>query len=819
VRYDAAEKRLVADPAGWWLINFPLDRIAGLEGKGADEISHLLFGTSRSDVRNWYLKTPGPAPAEPPKPTGPAPIRPSGSVTYTVSGANPFANDESPGTAEQPLRTIGAALERAKPGDVVRVEPGVYREVLEFDVPGTPGAPIRVEGQRDAKGRMPVIDGNDPFPAGAWKPVAGMPGVYRAELFTGIPGLVSTDDTPLHEASWAAELEPGEFCLNRASYEFLDSKAVPRLAEDGGAGWRRIEANEKGMLILGEPGNPARYFLSTWVWVEPKGREEGVVWDPRFPEPISGKLACKGPFRAFRQTGTGSGTQVNKYRMWVDGQALPSAWVPGQPRPHHNYGKDDLWHDFVLKEGWNHLVFEFDTSAKPEAERVFRFGVPKGIKGYVCSATRPQDGKRPDAKAETTDHVSEGSLLGPLPATADGGVYVRLPGNADPNQARLSLSKRTRLATLDVPFVELAGFEFRYGAYFQQRPQVMVSAPGCVVEGCLLRDSEVRGITVDLTGMDQTAAPVQIRNNWVLNPGGVGIGASGSSNKLTPENQDGVAPGRGRLICEYNLVSNNNCHGYARFWESGGFKMFRLTGAVLRNNTFIGGDGPAIWLDWEHYGNRVEGNVSLNGTAFGQGVEASPGPNLIANNLCVNLKTGGVWFRHGVLAWSSHAVWAIHNTVDGRWNDTPAWNGKTGAGGIYLHEGNANRGTRWGAVPKQQAILNNLVVGVDQDDVMRRWGWNDKTPAAGNHNDTRKAPWSIFRSPESLDYRLLPTHPDLAGDNQELVDMVKHDFHGLLRFPDLPRVAGAFRVDPPASAEAKALVEVELSNGTMRRLY
>jgi hypothetical protein len=701
----------------------------------------------------------------------------------------------------------------------VRVLPSIYRETLEFDVAGTADAPIRLEGQR-ANGKMPIIEGNDLFPPQSWQPVAGLDGVFRADLFTGVLGPVCVDGKPLDEASWPQDLEPGQFCLNRASREFTAGVGSLRLPKEGkeqyGTAWRRIQADDKGMFTLGEPGKPERYFLSSWVWVAPKERKDGVVWDPRFPEPITGKLACKGPFRAFRQTGTGLGAQVNKYRMWVNLSPLPSAWIPGQPRAHHNYGKQDTWQDFALKEGWNHLLFEFDTSHRPKDARTFRFGVPKGIKGYVCSASKPED----QAKAEgtSTDFLSEALVLGPLPATADRGVYVRLTGDTDPNTEQMSLAKRTRLATIDVPFVQVAGFEFRNGAYFQQRAQLVVSQPGCLVEGCVFRDSEVRGITVDLTGMNQEDAPIVIRNNWVLNPGGVGIGASGSSKELTPENQDGLAPGRGRLICEYNLVSNNR-NGYPRFWESGGFKMFRLTGAVLRNNTFIGGDGPAIWLDWEHYGNRIEGNVSMDGTAFCVGIEASAGPNLIANNLAVNLKTGGVWFRHGVLAWSSHAVWAIHNTIDGRWNGTPAWNGKTGAGGIYLHEGNPDRHTRWGAVPKQQAILNNLIVGVDEGDVIRRWGWNPKTPEAGNYHDTRKTPWAIFRSPGALDYRLLPKHPALAGDGNQLVDLVHHDFYGLLRFPDLPRVAGAFRVDPPVSEGTTSLVEVECTDGTTKRLY
>ncbi len=162
----------------------------------------------------------------------------------------------------------------------------------------------------------------------------------------------------------------------------------------------------------------------------------------------------------------------------------------------------------------------------------------------------------------------------------------------------------------DKPFINVRGFEFRHGALFQQRALVVVEGAGCLLEGCLFSDPEVRGVTTPLSGKDQTDAPVVVRNNWVVNPGGLGLGASGNTKELTAENQDGDAPGRGRLIAEWNTVINNNCGGYPRFWESGGFKMFRLTGCVLRQNTFVGGDGPGIWLDWEHYNNRVEGNYS-----------------------------------------------------------------------------------------------------------------------------------------------------------------------------------------------------------------
>ncbi|MDD4017165.1 MAG: DUF1565 domain-containing protein, partial [Kiritimatiellae bacterium] len=49
----------------------------------------------------------------------------AGAVEYHVSVAG---NDAQPGTPAAPLRTIQRAAELARPGDVVTVHEGVYRE-------------------------------------------------------------------------------------------------------------------------------------------------------------------------------------------------------------------------------------------------------------------------------------------------------------------------------------------------------------------------------------------------------------------------------------------------------------------------------------------------------------------------------------------------------------------------------------------------------------------------------------------------------------------------------------------------------------------
>jgi parallel beta-helix repeat protein len=54
----------------------------------------------------------------------------------------PGGNDRNPGTEERPLRTIGAGVFGAQPGDVVYVRAGVYTESVKFTNSGTELRPI-----------------------------------------------------------------------------------------------------------------------------------------------------------------------------------------------------------------------------------------------------------------------------------------------------------------------------------------------------------------------------------------------------------------------------------------------------------------------------------------------------------------------------------------------------------------------------------------------------------------------------------------------------------------------------------------------------
>ena len=92
-----------------------------------------------------------------------------------TAGAATHLVDAKPGAA--PFQSIQAALDQAKPGDTVRVAPGVYRERLRFKTGGTPDQPIILEGQNGA-----IIDAsNDVKPD--WQPAPDVAtGTYRAKV-------------------------------------------------------------------------------------------------------------------------------------------------------------------------------------------------------------------------------------------------------------------------------------------------------------------------------------------------------------------------------------------------------------------------------------------------------------------------------------------------------------------------------------------------------------------------------------------------------------------------------------------------------------
>ena len=79
-------------------------------------------------------------------------------ATYEVAQQAPQASDAAPGTSEKPWKTISRAAEMVKPGDLVIIHGGIYRERVLIKNSGTAIAPIRFEA---GSGEYVVITGAD----------------------------------------------------------------------------------------------------------------------------------------------------------------------------------------------------------------------------------------------------------------------------------------------------------------------------------------------------------------------------------------------------------------------------------------------------------------------------------------------------------------------------------------------------------------------------------------------------------------------------------------------------------------------------------
>jgi len=74
-------------------------------------------------------------------------------VTYHVAQNNPLASDalNITGTLESPYKTITRAMKNIKPGDIVVIHEGIYRESVAITVSGTKEKPITIEVAENEK--------------------------------------------------------------------------------------------------------------------------------------------------------------------------------------------------------------------------------------------------------------------------------------------------------------------------------------------------------------------------------------------------------------------------------------------------------------------------------------------------------------------------------------------------------------------------------------------------------------------------------------------------------------------------------------------
>ena len=144
-------------------------------------------------------------------------------ATYEVAQRNPHANDNGPGSADQPWKTLSHAAGEVRPGDLVIIHGGAYRERLVVKADGQPGAPIRFEA---APGERVMLTGADQFVN--WqrtkddRPVYSTPWPYEfsphPNTFVGHCEQVMVDGYLLHQAFNADQLAPGSFFADTTNH-------------------------------------------------------------------------------------------------------------------------------------------------------------------------------------------------------------------------------------------------------------------------------------------------------------------------------------------------------------------------------------------------------------------------------------------------------------------------------------------------------------------------------------------------------------------------------------------------------------------------
>lgn len=97
---------------------------------------------------------------------------------WSVRGEDPNAFDSGDGSVSHPLRTINAAAQRAQPGDIITVGPGIYHEWVS---PAQGGSQTAPNVYRSVPEHGAIVRGTDILDT-QWQPQPDAPGVFTAPL-------------------------------------------------------------------------------------------------------------------------------------------------------------------------------------------------------------------------------------------------------------------------------------------------------------------------------------------------------------------------------------------------------------------------------------------------------------------------------------------------------------------------------------------------------------------------------------------------------------------------------------------------------------
>lgn len=181
------------------------------------------------------------------------------SVSATEYHVSVDGDDKSAGTKLAPFRTIGKAALVVKPGDVVTVHKGIYREAVSPSVPGLAGKPITF---RSAQGEKVEIRGSEVV--ASW--IDSGKGVWRKDVGKAFGRIFTGDYNPFEEKIYGdwffpqkVKMHTGQVYLNGTALREDAEEAFSDLTRIGGVGLRpgfwRVLASEHHTEIYANFGD------------------------------------------------------------------------------------------------------------------------------------------------------------------------------------------------------------------------------------------------------------------------------------------------------------------------------------------------------------------------------------------------------------------------------------------------------------------------------------------------------------------------------------------------------------------------------------
>lgn len=218
---------------------------------------------------------------------------------------SPTGSDARSGSRAAPLRTISRAGTVARPGDIVRVLPGIYRESVETRASGTARARITFASARKWRARIIAPSGSGWTNRGHWVNITGFDvaaprgrqGIYNDGSHVRITGnRVHNVGVPNCTANGGAGINSGT-----PDYRGVDAVIERNVVHDIGSLTRRC-SGVQGIYLAHRGGRIANnivYRVATWgihLWHAP--RDIDIVNNLSFANGYGGIVvgAGDGPF-------------------------------------------------------------------------------------------------------------------------------------------------------------------------------------------------------------------------------------------------------------------------------------------------------------------------------------------------------------------------------------------------------------------------------------------------------------------------------------------------------------------------------------------